>query len=66
MLLFKKTWTLEENFKAGDEIDIYHDGFGRMHVERHVTPEEREAIKRKKRLAALKEEIKLLESEDVA
>ena len=63
MLVFKKTWTLEEDYKKGDEIDIYHDGFGRMHVERHVSPEEREALKKKRRLAALKDEIKTLESE---
>jgi len=48
MLLFKKTWLLEEDYKSGDSIDIYHDGFGRMHVERHVSPEEREFIQKKK------------------
>lgn len=63
MLLMKKTWTLEDNYKAGDKIDIYHDGFGRMHIERHVTAEEREQIQRKKRLKALKEEIAILEKE---
>lgn len=63
MLYFKKEWTLEDDFKKGDVIDIYHDGFGRMHVERHVSPEEREALKKKRRLAALKDEIKLLEKE---
>jgi len=48
MLLFKKTWVLEEDYKAGESIDIYHDGFGRMHLERHVSPEEREQIQKKK------------------
>ena len=63
MLLFKKTWILEEDHKAGDKIDIYHDGIGRMHVERHVSPEEREMIQKKRRLKALKDEMELLEQE---
>ena len=63
MLLFKKTWVLEEDHKSGDKIDIYHDGLGRMHVERHVSPEEREQIQKKRRLKALKEEMELLEKE---
>jgi len=63
MLLFKKTWKLDENFKAGESIDIYHDGMGRMHVERHMSAEERELVQRKKRLKALKAEIEELEKE---
>jgi len=63
MLLFKKTWVLEEDYKAGESIDIYHDGFGRMHLERHVSPEEREQIQKKKRLKLLKEEVEALEKE---
>jgi len=63
MLLFKKTWLLEEDYKSGDSINIYHDGFGRMHVERHVSPEEREFIQKKKRLRLLKEEVETLEKE---
>tara|TARA_R100000231_G_scaffold8725_1_gene11400 strand:- start:101 stop:298 length:198 start_codon:yes stop_codon:yes gene_type:complete len=63
MLLMKKTWILEDDYKAGDKIDIYHDGLGRMHIERHVTAEEREQIQKKKRLKALKEEIDILEKE---
>jgi hypothetical protein len=63
MLLFKKTWTIEEDYKAGDKIDIYHDGVGRMHVERHVSPEEREQIQKRRRLKLLKEEVEALEKE---
>lgn len=63
MLMFKKTWVLEEDHKAGDKLDIYHDGLGRMHVERHVSPEEKERIQKMRRLKALKEEIELLEQE---
>lgn len=63
MLLFKKTWVLEEDYKAGDKIDIYHDGVGRMHVERHVSPEEREQIQKRRRLRLLKEEVEALEKE---
>lgn len=63
MLLFKKTWTLEDDYKSGDKIDIYHDGIGRMHVERHVSPEEREQIQKKRRLKALREEMEMLEKE---
>jgi hypothetical protein len=36
---------------------------GRMHVERHVSPEEREQIQKKRRLKALKEEMEILEKE---
>jgi len=63
MLMFKKTWVLEEDYAAGDRIDVYHDGLGRMHIERHVSPEEREQIQKKRRLKALREEIELLEKE---
>jgi len=63
MLMFKKTWKLDENYKAGESIDIYHDGLGRMHVERHVSPEEREQIQKKRRLNALRQEIAELEQE---
>jgi len=63
MLLFKKTWIIEEDYKAGDKIDIYHDGVGRMHVERHVSPEEREQIQKRRRLKLLKEEVEALEKE---
>jgi hypothetical protein len=63
MLLFKKTWTIEEDYKAGEKIDIYHDGVGRMHVERHVSPEEREQIQKRRRLKLLKEEVEALEKE---
>ena len=64
MLVFKKTWTLTEDFKAGDKIDIYYDGFSATHVERHVTPEERERIRKEKRISALKAELKSLEEDE--
>lgn len=63
MLMFKKTWILEDDYKAGDKLDVYHDGFGRMHLERHVSPEEKELMLKRRRLKALKEEMQLLEKE---
>ena len=63
MLMFKKTWILEDDYKAGDKLDVYHDGFGRMHLERHVSPEEKELMLKKRRLKALKEEMQVLEQE---
>lgn len=57
MLTFKKVWTVAEDYKKGDKLDIYFDGFGGTHVERHVSPEEREQIRLKKRRSALEEEL---------
>ena len=63
MLYFHKVWELDQDFHKGDKLDIYSDGFGGLFVEKHVSPEEKERIRKKKRLVALKDEMKALEKE---
>lgn len=53
---------LEEDFKAGDKVDVFSDFFGgAIKIQRHLTEAERIRATRDLRIASLKEELTRLE-----